>query len=69
MSRLLTAMADDAHKVATRDREETAHLVLSMAVTEAIGLIRTGRPGFAEYRLTRALHSAQRILGEQVGPR
>lgn len=68
MIRLATVQADDADRTATRDRQTAADLVLGMAVRDAIDYLRDGRPGYAEYRLTRALHSAQRILGEQVRP-
>lgn len=61
---LATVQADDAHRVATDDRSMTADLVLSLAVREAVDLIRAGRVGRAEYRLARALGSARRILGE-----
>ena len=61
---LLTAAAEDASRVAYANREASAELILSLAVTEAVDLIREGRVGFAEYRLARALASAQRILGE-----
>ena len=49
---------------ATADRQASADLVLSLAVTDAVDLIREGRVGRAEYRLARALASAERILGE-----
>lgn len=61
---LLTAAAEDAHRTATADRQAAADLVLSLAIHDAVGLIREGRVGFAEYRLGRALASAQRILGQ-----
>lgn len=60
---LVTAQADDAHAAATSDRQAQADLVLNLAIIDAIDLIREGRPGFAEFRLTRALISANRILG------
>jgi hypothetical protein len=62
---LLTNAAEDASRVAHTDRTAAADLVLSLAVTDAIDLIREGRVGFAEYRLERALISAGRILGKE----
>lgn len=58
-----TVFSDDAQRCATTDRDMTANLKLSIAVTEAITHIRAGHPGQAEYVLTRAGHSAERILG------
>lgn len=63
MSHLTTAQADDAHAAATRDRSTSADLILTLAVREAIDAIRAGRPGWAEYRLTRVGLRAERILG------
>lgn len=64
---LLTAQAEDAHRAAYDDRTEVADLVLKLAVREAIDSIRNGEPGYAEYRLGRALMSANRILGTTTG--
>lgn len=61
---LATVQAEDAQRAATSDRATTADLVLSLAVREAVDLIREGRVGYAEFRLARAYRSAQRILGE-----
>lgn len=61
------ACQEDAARAATRDREATADLVLSMAVKDAIDLIRCGRPGEAHYRLERARLTADRILGTSSG--
>lgn len=58
-------MADDAHRVATRDRQTTADMVLSAAVKDAVRLVKLGRPGRAEFVLTRAGQSADRILGSE----
>lgn len=64
---LATVAAEDAHRTASADRTTAADLVLSMAVVDALDLIREGRVGFAEWRLARALNSAQRILGQSQG--
>lgn len=69
MSLLRTAQADDAHAAATRDRAATADLLLTLAVNEAVDLIRSGQPGQAEYRLGRAGMAAERILGGAKDPR
>lgn len=65
--RLVTAASEDAHRTATSDRGLTADLVLQLAINDAVDLIRDGRVGYAEFRLGRALRSAQRILGETTG--
>lgn len=57
------AVQQVAAEVATSDRNAAAHMVLDAAVKDAIELLRAGRPGRAEYRLTRAAMSADRILG------
>lgn len=57
------AVQQAASDAATKDREATADLVLGMAVRDAVDLIRDNRPGYARFRLTRALMSADRILG------
>lgn len=62
--RLATAQSDDAHRVATTDRNTSADLVLSMAVTDAADLFAEGRPRLARLRLARGLASAERILGQ-----
>lgn len=66
-SRPGTLFSDDAHRVATRDREAAAALVLTAAVREAARLVRDGKPGQAEYVLARAEVSADRILGRGEG--
>jgi hypothetical protein len=63
MTTLLTAQADDAHRAAYDDRAAHADLLLDLAVKEAIDWLRAGKPGYAEYRLTRAAMAAERILG------
>lgn len=63
MTSLLTAQADDAHRAAYDDRAGHVDLLLDLAAKEAIGWIRSGQPGYAEFRLTRAGMAAQRILG------
>lgn len=64
---LATAQSEDAHRAAYDDRDTTADLVLRLAVKDAIDWIRAGKPGRAEYRLQRALMSANRILGTTGG--
>ncbi|MGH4002177.1 MAG: hypothetical protein ACRDTJ_32450 [Pseudonocardiaceae bacterium] len=59
----MTIAQDNAHLVATRDRNKAADAVLNHAVTEARYLISEGLPGRAEYVLARAGQRAGRILG------
>ena len=63
----MSVWTDNAGTFATRSRQGAANLVLEVAVQEAVEWLRSGQPGRAEYVLTRAAESAQRILGtEQV---
>lgn len=64
--RLITTAAEDAQAAAYDDREKQAEFVLRVAVIEAIAWLRAGCPGRAEFALTRAGMSAERILGTQA---
>ena len=57
------AAATDADQSATRDRDQQAELVIAVARTEALALIKAGKPGRAQYVMARAAMSAGRILG------
>ena len=59
----MTVWSDNVDAFATRSRQGAANLVLEIAVIEAIGHLQAGEPGRAEYVLTRAGVSAERILG------
>ena len=59
----MTIWSDNVDAFATRSRQGAANLVLEMAVQEALEHLKAGAPGRAEYVLTRAGESAQRILG------
>lgn len=59
----MTVWTDNAHTHATRDRAAAADLVLADGVRRAIDHLRDGRPGMAEFILTKAAMSADRILG------
>lgn len=66
MRRLVTAQADVADAVATRDRAAQADALLDVACKAAVDMIRRGRPGRAEYVLARDGLRAERILGGAV---
>ena len=65
MAHLLTAFADTADALATRDRDATANARLEVAVKNAVQLIRIGCTERARQLLERESAGADRILGRR----
>ena len=61
----MTVWQQNADLAATRDRVGAANLTLEVAVQEAVVLIRKGALNAARLVLSRAGHSAARMLGER----
>lgn len=58
-----TVFKENAALAATRDRQAHVDVVLDAACKDYVQALRSGRPGWGLFRLTRAAERAERVLG------